>query len=54
MIHPTAIVAPNAQIGADVRIGPYAIVEEGSEIVDLCQIGAHAVVGSCVRMGVGN
>ena len=28
-IDPTAIVSPDVEIGADVTIGPFAIVEEG-------------------------
>ena len=54
MIHPTAIVAPNAQIGADVRIGPYAIVEEGAVLGEGCIVEAHALVGRHVRMGARN
>ena len=28
MIHPTAIVSPDAQIGKNVEIGPYAVIED--------------------------
>jgi UDP-N-acetylglucosamine acyltransferase len=54
MIHPTAVVAPGASLGAGVEIGPYAVVESGAEIGDGCVIGAHALVGRYVRMGAGN
>ena len=54
MIHPTAVVAPEARLGVGVEIGPYAVVETGAEIGDGCVIGAHAVVGGYVRMGAGN
>ena len=35
-IHPTAVISPKAQIGADVRIGPYSIVEDDCVIGDGC------------------
>lgn len=40
-VHPTAIVHANAQIGKDVEIGPYAIIEEHVVIGDRCRIDAH-------------
>ena len=27
-IHPTAIVSPNAEIGKNVEIGPYTVIED--------------------------
>ena len=59
MIHPTAIVAPGAQLGANVRVGPYAIVGAGAELGDDVEIGGHAllegrvVLGPRVRVGHG-
>ncbi len=53
-IHPTAIVSPQARLGAGVTVGPYAIIEEHVEIGDDCEIGPHVVVHNYVRMGVGN
>jgi UDP-N-acetylglucosamine acyltransferase len=44
MIHPTAIVSSQARLGADVAIGPYAIVEDGVELGDGCVLHAHASV----------
>lgn len=40
-IHPTAIIANDAEIGADVKIGPYAVIGTGVRIGDRCIIGAH-------------
>lgn len=54
MIHPTAIISPEARLGAGVEVGPYAIVEAGAEIGAGCEIGAHAVIGRWVRMGANN
>jgi UDP-N-acetylglucosamine acyltransferase len=59
-IHSTAIVAPDAKIGADVTIGPFAIVGENCTIGDGCVIAAHAVLernvtlGTKVKIGVGS
>jgi UDP-N-acetylglucosamine acyltransferase len=58
-IHPTAIVADDAQIGADVEIGPYAIVGEGCTIGDGCVIAPRAmlernvILGTNVKVGSG-
>ena len=41
-IHPTAIVHPNARLGAGVQIGPYAIIGENVEIGDETQVGRTA------------
>lgn len=54
LIHPNAYVAPNAQLGANVSIGPFAVVEDGAVVGANSQIGAHAVVHARVRMGAGN
>lgn len=50
-IHPTAVVAPQAQLGEDVSVGPYAVV--GPEVVlgDRCEIQAHAVVDGATTLG---
>ena len=44
MIHPTAIVEPGAQLGADVQIGPFAFVAATAQIGDGCILMPHAVV----------
>ncbi|MFO7810479.1 MAG: acyl-ACP--UDP-N-acetylglucosamine O-acyltransferase [Candidatus Delongbacteria bacterium] len=44
MIHSTAIVSEKAQIGKDVEIGPFTIVEDKVKIGDNCRIGAHVTV----------
>jgi UDP-N-acetylglucosamine acyltransferase len=53
-IHPTAIIDPTAQLGADVEIGPYSVIGAGAVIGDKCTIQAHAVIEGSVRMGAGN
>lgn len=54
LIHPTALIAPNARLGANVVVGPYAIIEDDVEIGDDCRIDAHAMVRRYVRMGQRN
>ena len=53
-IHPLAVVSPQAQIGRDVRIGPFAIVEDDVVIEDGCQLAGHAVVKNGTRLGPNN
>ncbi len=50
-IHPLATVHPNAKIGDNVEIGPYAFVDEFVEIGDGCKILPHATVFNYVKMG---
>lgn len=50
-IHPTAVVAPDARIGAGVEVGPHAVIEDGAEIGAGCVIGPLAVIGAGVVLG---
>jgi UDP-3-O-[3-hydroxymyristoyl] glucosamine N-acyltransferase len=50
-IHPTAVIAPSARIGAHASIGPYAVIEENVEIGDFARIFAHVVIYPKVRIG---
>jgi UDP-3-O-[3-hydroxymyristoyl] glucosamine N-acyltransferase len=52
-IHPTAVVANSAKLGAGVGVGAYAVIEDGAEIGAGSEIGAHCFVGSGARMGAG-
>ena len=54
MIHPTAVIAPGAELGVNVRIGPYAVIEGAARIGDGCVIQAHAVISAHVVMGPDN
>ncbi len=53
-VHPTAVVAQGARLGAGVSIGPFAVIEDGAVVGDECEIRAHAVVKSHVVLGRGN
>lgn len=52
-IHPTAVVGHGAELGQDVFLGPYAVVEDDAVVGDGCRIEAHAVVGRAARLGAG-
>jgi UDP-N-acetylglucosamine acyltransferase len=54
MIHSTAFIDPDAHLGHDVSVGPYAVIEANTVIGDGCRVDAHAVIHSFVRMGVRN
>jgi len=50
-IHPTAIIDPQAEIGQNVSIGPYAVIE-GEVFIDAgSQIGAHVYIDRYTRIG---
>jgi len=51
MIHPTAIIDPGAELGNDVRVGPYAVIGPKVTIGDGCTIGGHAIIESHARIG---
>jgi|ERR1700733_3283675 len=50
-IHPTAIVAPEAKLGARVWIGPYVVVEQGAEVGSGTVIEAYCFLGRGARVG---
>jgi len=54
MIHPTADIHPDAQLGTNVTIGAYVVIEGPARIGDGCTIHAHAVITGHVAMGNDN
>jgi UDP-N-acetylglucosamine acyltransferase len=50
-IHKTAIINPKAEIGKNVKIGPYTIVEDDVVIEDDCEISSSALIASGTRIG---
>src|SRR5437762_11420272 len=53
-IHRTAIIDPGAHLGANVCVGPYAVIESDTMIGDGCEIHAHAIIRRYTRMGRSN
>ncbi len=47
----TAIIHPTANVGKDVYLGAYVVVEEGAVIADGAQLYAHVFVGKNARVG---
>lgn len=54
MIHPTAIVHPKAKLDPSVRVGPYAIIDEGVELGPKCDIGPYVYLTGLTSIGAGN
>jgi UDP-N-acetylglucosamine acyltransferase len=59
-IHPTAIVSRDAELAADVKVGPFAIIGDGCVIAEGCRVAPHAVLernvhlARNVQVGVGS
>jgi UDP-3-O-[3-hydroxymyristoyl] glucosamine N-acyltransferase len=50
--HPTAVVHPDAKIGARAFLGPYCVIGARASIGDDSLIGAHAVIENDVQIGL--
>lgn len=50
-IHPTAIIAPEAEIGSDAEIGPYCVVEDNVKIGNNCYLDANVKIGRYTTIG---
>jgi UDP-N-acetylglucosamine acyltransferase len=53
-IHSTAIIDASTDLGVDVKVGPYAIIEEGCVVGDYTEVRAHAVICKGSLMGPNN
>ncbi|CAN5643546.1 UDP-3-O-(3-hydroxymyristoyl)glucosamine N-acyltransferase [soil metagenome] len=53
-VHPTAVIAPQVQLGARVSIQPYAVIESGCTIGDDTVIGANSYIGHETTIGPGS
>lgn len=54
MIHPSALIHPNAKLGQNVSVGPFSVIGEHVEIGDGTQIGPHVVINGHTRIGRDN
>ena len=50
-VHSSAIVAADAHLGADVAIGPFAVIGSGARIGDRTIVSAHTVIGAGAEIG---
>lgn len=53
-IHPTACVDSRAELGRDVIVGPYCIIEAGAIVGDGCRLEARAVIKGRTTLGAHN
>ena len=59
MLHPTAIIAPTAQLAPDVQVGPYAVIEAHVTLGPGCVVGpfvhltGHTTLGARNRIHAG-
>jgi len=54
MIHPTAIVHPDAELGNGVEVGPFSIIEATAKIGDRTKIGARVTIEGYTSIGSEN
>ncbi|HOW98553.1 MAG TPA: UDP-3-O-(3-hydroxymyristoyl)glucosamine N-acyltransferase [Kiritimatiellia bacterium] len=50
-VHPTAVIAPDAKLGANVSIGPYVVIEPGASVGEGTVLFAGCYLGHGVRVG---
>ncbi len=50
-IHPTAVIAPGAELGSDVTIGPYSVIGAGVKIGDSTVVGPQVVIDGVTTIG---
>ncbi len=53
-IHPLAVVSPHAELGNNVRIGPFCVVEAGVVLGDGCHLAGRVTVKSGTVLGRDN
>jgi len=53
-LHSTSLVSARAKLGAGVSVGPYAVIEEDTEIGDGSDIRAHGVIKRFTTLGLAN
>src|SRR5262245_1664295 len=50
-IHPTAVIAPGAELGSDVTIGPYSVIGAAVKIGDCTVVGPQVVIDGKTTIG---
>jgi UDP-N-acetylglucosamine acyltransferase len=54
MIHPTAIIHPQAKLDSSVQVGPYSVIDGDVEMGADCLVGPHVYITGKTRIGAGN
>jgi UDP-N-acetylglucosamine acyltransferase len=53
-IHPTAVIAPGAQVAASAQVGPYCVIGGNVRIGERCKLLSHVVIEGHTTIGSGN
>jgi UDP-N-acetylglucosamine acyltransferase len=54
LIHKTAIIYPKAKLDATVRVGAFAVIDEGVELGANCIVGPHVYLTGQTKIGANN
>lgn len=54
MIHPTAVIDPQAELSEGVEVGAYSVIGAGVRIGAGCRIASHVVIDGPTQLGVEN
>jgi UDP-N-acetylglucosamine acyltransferase len=54
VIHPTALIHPQAKLDSTISIGPYSVIDAGVEIGPNCVIGPHVYITGATVIGPNN
>jgi UDP-N-acetylglucosamine acyltransferase len=54
MIHPTAIIAPGAEVDSSCEIGPYAVIDAHVRLGAACRVGPHVHLTGHTTIGAKN
>src|SRR5580698_11300832 len=54
MIHPTAIIHPQAKLDATVKVGPYAVIDAEVELGAHCVVGPHVYLTGVTKISSHN
>ena len=54
MVHPTAIIHPDAKLHPTVQVGPYAVIDGGVELGAGCVVGPHVYLTGVTSIGANN
>ena len=54
MLHPSAVIDPQAELDNDVIVGPYSVIGPGVTILSGTEVGSHVVIKGETRIGHDN
>tara|TARA_R110000850_G_scaffold49428_2_gene121895 strand:+ start:899 stop:1672 length:774 start_codon:yes stop_codon:yes gene_type:complete len=53
-IHPTAIIDPGAELGDDITVGPYCVINAGVKLGNRCRLQNHVTIDGPTEIGEDN